>query len=155
MSICGRIAIMNKGEILQIASPTDMYRSPVSKFVAGFLGNPPIVMLEGKAGNETFETAGGIHLPLPRRLAAMAAGTPLSLGIRPEHFGMQGPTKVEGTVTFIEPQGRETLFDVTVGEGVVLRSVQAIREDVALGDRINWPLDSDRLLAFDAGGKAI
>ena len=155
MSMCDRIAIMNKGEILQIASPTEMYRSPVSKFVAGFLGNPPIVMLEGKATNGQFETVGGVNLPLPRRLLGMPDGTALSLGVRPEHFGSQGATRVAGTVSLVEPQGRETLFDVTVGEGVVLRSVQAVRDDVALGDRIDWPLDSDRLLAFDASGKAI
>jgi inositol-phosphate transport system ATP-binding protein len=156
MSMCDRIAIMNKGQILQIATPTEMYRSPSSKFVAGFLGNPPIVMLEGKAtADQRFETAGGVHLPLPRRLAATPAGTALSLGIRPEHFGAQGANKVEGVVSFVEPQGRETLFDVTVGDGVTLRSVQPVREDVALGDRISWPLDTERLLAFDASGKAI
>ena len=155
MSMYDRIAIMDKGSILQIATPTEMYRSPASKFVAGFLGNPPIVMLEGKAGNGRFETLGGVSLPLPQRLAGMAAGTPLSLGIRPEHFGMQGPAQVEGVVSFVEPQGRETLFDVTIGAGVVLRSVQATRQDVALGERVSWPLDSDRLLTFDANGKAI
>ena len=156
MSMCDRIAIMNKGEILQIASPTDMYRSPVSKFVAGFLGNPPIVMLEGTASDGMFDTAAaGVALPLPQRLKSLPSGTALSLGIRPEHFGTQGQVRVEGIVSFVEPQGRETLFDVTLGEGLVLRSVQAVREDIALGDRVSWPLDSDRLLAFDASGKAI
>jgi inositol-phosphate transport system ATP-binding protein len=146
---------MNRGEILQIASPTDMYRSPVSKFVASFLGNPPMVLLEGRATDGQFETTSGVRLPLPQRLTAMPAGTALSLGIRPEHFGAHGPHEVEGTVSFVEPQGRETLFDVTVGERVVLRSVQPVREDVSLGDRISWKLDSDRLLAFDASGQAI
>src|SRR5690606_22109509 len=132
MSMCDRIAIMNKGQILQIATPTEMYHSPSSKFVASFLGNPPIVMLEGKAtADRQFETASGVHLPLPQRLAATPAGTALSIGIRPEHFGTQGTAKVEGVVRFVEPQGRETLFDVTVGEGVTLRSVQPVREDIA------------------------
>ena len=154
MSMCDRIAIMNKGEILQIATPTEMYRAPASKFVAGFLGNPPIVMLEGVAGEGRFE-AQGITLPLPQRLAGLPKDTPLSLGVRPEHFGATGSATVEGVITFVEPQGRETLFDVTVGEGVTLRSIQPAREDVALDSRVSWPLDSERLLAFDASGRAL
>nr|WP_314258019.1 ABC transporter ATP-binding protein [uncultured Devosia sp.] len=154
MSMCDRIAIMNKGEILQIATPTEMYRAPASKFVAGFLGNPPIVMLEGVAGEGRFETQ-GITLPLPQRLANLPKDTSLSLGVRPEHFGATGSATVEGVITFVEPQGRETLFDVTVGEGVTLRSIQPAREDVALDCRVSWPLDSERLLAFDASGRAL
>ncbi|GAB5428071.1 MAG: ABC transporter ATP-binding protein [Devosia indica] len=156
MSMCDRIAIMNKGEILQIATPTDMYRAPVNKFVAGFLGNPPIVMLEGKAsGDGRFIVNGGAGLPLPSRLANTPGDTPLSLGVRPEHFGAAGASQVSGTITFVEPQGRETLFDVTLADGVVLRSIQPAREDVALGHKVAWPLDAEKLLAFDATGQAV
>jgi len=156
MSMCDRIAIMNKGEILQIATPTDMYRAPVNKFVAGFLGNPPIVMLEGKAsGDGRFIVNGGAGLPLPSRLANTPGDTPLSLGVRPEHFGAIGASQIAGTITFVEPQGRETLFDVTLEDGVVLRSIQPAREDVALGHKVSWPLDAEKLLAFDASGQAV
>ena len=156
MSMCDRIAIMNKGEILQIARPTDMYRAPANKFVAGFLGNPPIVMLEGQVGaGGRFDAPGGISLPLPARLASLATGTTLSLGVRPEHFGASGTERVAGRVTFIEPQGRETLFDVRLGDGVVLRSVQPVREDIAIGDEVSWPLDVENLLAFDGNGLAV
>ncbi|WP_295810922.1 ABC transporter ATP-binding protein [uncultured Nitratireductor sp.] len=156
MSMCDRIAIMNKGEILQIATPTDMYRAPVNKFVAGFLGNPPIVMLEGKSsGDGRFIVNGGAGLPLPSRLANTPGNTPLSLGVRPEHFGAVGASQVAGTITFVEPQGRETLFDVTLEDGVVLRSIQPAREDVALGHMVAWPLDAEKLLAFDASGQAV
>jgi len=156
MSMCDRIAIMNKGEILQIATPTDMYRAPVNKFVAGFLGNPPLVMLEGKAsGDGRFIVKGGAGLPLPSRLANTPGDTPLTLGVRPEHFGASGGSEISGTITFVEPQGRETLFDVTLEDGVVLRSIQPAREDVSLGHKVCWPLDAEKLLAFDASGQAV
>ena len=45
MSMCDRIAIMNAGEIVQIATPTEMYHNPATQFVAGFLGNPPIAFI--------------------------------------------------------------------------------------------------------------
>src|SRR5690606_35906269 len=56
MSMCDRIAIMNAGEIIQIATPTEMYHDPRTEFVAGFLGNPPIAFLRGTA------TEGGLAL---------------------------------------------------------------------------------------------
>jgi ABC-type sugar transport system ATPase subunit len=155
MSMCDRIAIMNKGEILQIAEPTAMYAAPVSRFVAGFLGNPPIVFLEGAVADDGFATAGGARLPLPARLGRLGAGTPLTLGVRPEHFGTAGTATVAGTVAFIEPQGRETLFDVRLGDGSLIRSVQPARDDVRVGDAVSWPLDGDRLLAFAADGAAL
>lgn len=154
MSMCDRIAIMNKGEILQVATPTEMYRAPVSKFVAGFLGNPPIVMLEGKAEAGRF-AINGVSLPLPARLASTPEGTPISLGIRPEHFGREGSEAVSGVVSFVEPQGRETLFDVTIAQGVVLRSIQPVRSDIALGSSVSWVLDTEHLLPFDANGQVL
>lgn len=154
MSMCDRIAIMNKGEILQVATPTEMYQAPVSKFVAGFLGNPPIVMLEGKAEAGRFAT-NGVSLPLPARLASTPEGTQISLGIRPEHFGREGGETVSGVVSFVEPQGRETLFDVTIAQGVVLRSIQPVRSDIALGSSVSWVLDTEHLLPFDANGQVL
>ncbi|MEF2070687.1 ABC transporter ATP-binding protein [Consotaella aegiceratis] len=156
MSMCDRIAIMRKGEIQQMAKPADMYRNPVNQFVAGFLGNPPIVFLEGKVVAEgRFETAQGLTLPLPSRLGGLGLGQPVTVGVRPEHFGTVGSTTIAGRVTFVEPQGRESLFDVEVAPGAVLRSVQPARDDVAIGDAVTWPLDVERLLVFDANGATL
>ncbi|KGB80553.1 MAG: ABC transporter ATP-binding protein [Pseudomonadota bacterium] len=153
MSMCDRVAIMERGRILQIGPPTELYRAPVNRFVAGFLGNPPIVILEGRtAGQGGFAMDQGLHLPLPSRLHGLPADRPISLGIRPEHFGTGGTAQATGRVTFVEPQGRETLFDIETAPGVVLRSVQPAREDVGVGDIVTWPVDVDKLLAFDAEG---
>jgi ABC-type sugar transport system ATPase subunit len=156
MSMCDRIAIMNKGEILQIAGPTEMYQRPASRFVAGFLGNPPIVFLDGAvAGAGHFASKGGVTLPLPARLAGLDTDRPISVGVRPEHVGGTGTTSISGTVSFIEPQGRETLFDVRLGDGAVIRSVQPARDDIRVGDAVTWALDADKLLVFAADGAAL
>ncbi|MEF2073676.1 ABC transporter ATP-binding protein [Consotaella aegiceratis] len=156
MSMCDRIAIMDRGEILQIATPAEMYRAPATRFVAGFLGNPPIVFLEGEVGQQGVVIADGdLAVPLPSRLASLPAGKPISLGVRPEHFGSSGAAVLTGTVAFIEPQGRETLFDVRLRDDVVLRSVQPARYDVKGGDAVTWPLDVENLLAFDETGAAL
>ena len=152
MSMCDRVAIMNEGEILQIDSPTEMYRAPRTRFVAGFLGNPPIVFAEGISDGAGAVDLSGLVLPLPSRLATLPAGRALSLGIRPEHFGGNRGVEVPGTLRFVEPQGRETLFDVALPNGIVLRSIQPVREDLRLGDPVRFQLDTEAVLVFDEAG---
>ncbi|WP_332711894.1 ABC transporter ATP-binding protein [Pelagibacterium mangrovi] len=155
MSMCDRIAIMDRGQIRQIATPSEMYRAPATRFVAGFLGNPPIVFVEGRIEKAALVADDGIRLPLPQRLHTRTEGERIALGIRPEHFGAQGPEGPPGVVSFVEPQGREMLFDVRLGEKTVLRSIQPARSDIAIGDTVNWSLSIESLLAFDSKGDAI
>ncbi|SCM71310.1 Trehalose/maltose import ATP-binding protein MalK [uncultured Pleomorphomonas sp.] len=155
MSMCDRIAIMDQGAIRQVATPSEMYRQPASRFVAGFLGNPPIVFLDGEATGDGGFASRGVSLPLPGRLRHLEAGRPISLGIRPEHVGTSGGARVSGQVVFVEPQGRETLFDIELEGGAILRSIQPAGDDARVGDRVDWAVDSDRLLVFDRHGNAV
>jgi len=152
MSMCDRIAIMKSGEIVQIATPSQMYQDPRTAFVAGFLGNPPISFLKGTAFQSTFISGdGSLKVPLPA-LSGIADGTALTLGIRPEHFGMAGDVPVEGKVTFAETQGRENLYDVVLPDGSVLRSIQPVRDDVKPGDQVRWNVDSKSTFVFAEDG---
>ncbi|MBW6422236.1 ABC transporter ATP-binding protein [Rhizobium sp. XQZ8] len=152
MSMCDRIAIMKSGEIVQVATPSQMYQDPRTAFVAGFLGNPPISFLKGKAAHGAFvSTDGKLQMTLPA-LSGIADGTALTLGIRPEHFGTAGNVPVEGKVTFAETQGRENLYDVVLPDGSVIRSIQPVRDDVTLGDQVRWGIDSKSAFVFAEDG---
>jgi inositol-phosphate transport system ATP-binding protein len=153
MSMCDRIAIMNAGEIIQLATPTEMYHNPATQFVAGFLGNPPIAFLKGVADNGAFALSDSeIRLPLPREVAAPAGGKKLTLGIRPENFGPGGDVPIPGSVVFVETQGRENLYDVKLSNGSVLRSIQPVRGDIAVGDQVQWAATGDKIMVFDENG---
>jgi inositol-phosphate transport system ATP-binding protein len=153
MSMCDRIAIMNAGEIIQVATPTAMYHDPRTEFVAGFLGNPPIAFLHGTALDGGFALANSdVRLPLPRSVPLPAAGRPLTLGIRPENFGPGGDVPIRGRVSFVETQGRENLYDVTLADGSVLRSIQPVRADVAVDDEVEWSVTGEKLFVFDESG---
>jgi inositol-phosphate transport system ATP-binding protein len=76
----------------------------------------------------------------------------ITLGIRPEHVGPRGDLPVRGRISFVESQGRETLYDLTLPGGNVLRSIQPARDDVALGDEVEWAIDGERILVFDERG---
>jgi inositol-phosphate transport system ATP-binding protein len=156
MSMCDRIAIMNAGEIIQVATPTEMYRNPRTQFVASFLGNPPIAFLRARAERGALvPDGGGPPIPLPSNIVVPREGSEVMLGIRPEDFGPQGDVPIPGKVSFVETQGRENLYDVTVAGGSVLRSIQPVRGDVAPGAEVQWAAARDKIMVFDETGRRL
>lgn len=156
MSMCDRIAIMNQGKIVQLSSPREMYENPSSDFVAGFLGNPPIAFLEGVAADGGVRLANSeITLPVPAAIKLPDNGAAVRFGIRPEFFQPNNELKIKGRVSFVETQGREELYDVTLENGAVLRSIQSQGASFQLGDDVNWGIAADRILAFDSAGNRL
>ncbi len=153
MSMADRIAIMDNGKILQITEPKDMYDNPVSDYVAGFLGSPPIAFLNGKvAGTNFVEPATGIKIPLNAAIAASHKGMEVRIGIRPEYFQPGTGVMIKGKVTLIEAQGRETLYVVMLPDGSILRSIQGGNSTVKIGDVVEWGINSDHVLVFNQDG---
>jgi inositol-phosphate transport system ATP-binding protein len=153
MSMCDRIAIMNEGKIVQIAEPMEMYANPSSDFVAGFLGNPPIAFVDGKIEDGHFvEPTAAIRIPVSETIQTAAKGNPVRIGIRPEFYQPTGGTSVKGRISFIESQGRETLYDITLASGQILRSIQPTQPTVKLGDEVHWGVVADNTLFFGSGG---
>ena len=156
MSMSDRIAIMKDGEILQVASPTEMYQEPINDFVAGFLGNPPIAFLDAHVQD------GSIHLMNGKiqfnflGSSALKNGTKIRLGIRPEHYQPSNPIQIHGTISFVETQGRENLYDVMLDNGSILRSIQSsATESVEKGAQVNWGIQPNKVLIFDQDGQRI
>jgi len=153
MSMCDRIAIMNDGKIVQIARPMEMYNNPASDFVAGFLGNPPIAFVDGIVRDGRFEAAsasGAMSVQMPFHEGARERK--IRLGVRPEYFRPGGSQPVSGSVTFVEAQGRETLYDVALDDGQILRSIQNSTDTASVGDRVTWGVDVEKILMFDEQG---
>ena len=152
MSMCDRIAIMDAGKIIQIATPSEMYENPRTQFVAGFLGNPPIAFLDGVVGDGAIEITGS-DIRVPRSAASLPTrGAPVVVGVRPENLGPVGDVPVKGRISFVETQGRENLYDLTLPNGRVLRSIQPVRSDIGLNDEVEWFMRSDRVFVFGADG---
>ncbi len=156
MSMCDRIAIMDKGRILQITDPKDMYDNPVSDYVAGFLGSPPIAFLDGEIQGTSFVARDAdAKIPVGAAISASHQGQKVRVGIRPEYFQPEGGTSITGRVSFIEVQGRETLYDVSLPDKTILRSIQASQMSVQVGDEVSWGVQSEHMLVFDQDGLRI
>jgi sn-glycerol 3-phosphate transport system ATP-binding protein len=81
MTLAERMIVMNAGRMEQIGTPEEVYHRPATTFVAGFIGSPPMNLLEGQAEGSRF-TLGGVTLALPASAPRSGA---LLLGVRPEH----------------------------------------------------------------------
>jgi spermidine/putrescine transport system ATP-binding protein len=90
LTMSDRVAVMNRGRILQIGSPRDIYESPCSVFVASFVGHSN--QLTGRV-DEVYAAVCRIHVPelppiIARYQTAPAVGTPIIMAIRPERLDL-------------------------------------------------------------------
>jgi ABC-type sugar transport system ATPase subunit len=95
MTLGDRIVVLADGRIQQVGRPIELYRAPVNRFVAGFIGTPPMNFLEGRIlrgeGAPLF-LAEGVRLRLPRDATVTPPGPgTVTLGIRPEELAIDTP----------------------------------------------------------------
>lgn len=125
MTMGERICIMRDGVIVQLGKPMDVYRRPVSTFVAGFLANPPMNLVKGRlvsSGTGLEAQVGGMTLRLPDAVAARYAshgGKDVTLGLRPEDFHLASKGEISAPVTAtaiaIETLGPEVILVAELG----------------------------------------
>jgi len=87
MTLGDRIAVMRKGEILQIGMPRELYDHPADLFVAGFIGSPPMNFLPARLDGGRLETpVGTCELPGDPGINLQDKDEELVIGFRPEHL---------------------------------------------------------------------
>ena len=113
MTLADRAIVMDKGNVQQVGTPSEIYDRPATLFVANFIGSPPMNLFPGRVDGESFRIDGGPVLPLAVH-AGNLAGRDLVLGIRPEHlqaaYGVaSGTIRTELSVDYCERLGAENL----------------------------------------------
>ena len=116
MSLADRIVVMNAGRIEQIGTPGALYRRPDTRFVAEFIGNPAMNMIDGVIGQDgqSLEVGGQSLIRFAGPVAA--PGQTVACGLRPEHcsFGGSGFATLDLDVSFEEQLGADTLVHGTI-----------------------------------------
>lgn len=158
MSMSDRIAVMNKGKLQDIGTPEDLYMRPKNKFIAGFIGNPPMNFLEvGYVlnGDEIMLKGENFELSLPREISMnfmkKQNNERVILGIRPEHLsiGIEAPNTIKGEIFVVEHLGRDKLVDVKVGNDRI-KVLTGQNFEGKMGDIVNVHLDLKNIHLFDA-----
>jgi multiple sugar transport system ATP-binding protein len=148
MTLAHRVAVMNKGVIEQLGTPKEIYNDPRTLFVAGFIGSPPMNLIDGAVTNGVFTNDGlrveGFgQVDLPRAV----------LGIRPEDVHVVDATDphadMVAPIYSAELTGESTLVSVHAGDRLV--TVRADKNFAGeIDQRIGLRIAADRAFLFDA-----
>ncbi|TIO05169.1 ABC transporter ATP-binding protein [Mesorhizobium sp.] len=135
MTMADKIVVLNAGNVEQVGSPMELYKTPKNLFVAGFIGSPKMNLFEG---------------------APAAKYGAKTVGIRPEHMNISTTSgEWKATVGVAEHLGSDTFLHVQT-DGVGPLTVRADGElAVNHGDTIYLTPDKAKLHRFDADGKAM
>jgi multiple sugar transport system ATP-binding protein len=124
MTLGDRIAVMDRGVVQQVDRPLAVYHQPANRFVAGFLGWPPMNFANGQlvaSDRGLLFAADGWCLPVPQPRALSwqpYVGKAVTLGIRPENIGLvptPGAARLAADVVLVEPLGHSCLVTLRHG----------------------------------------
>ena len=131
LTLGDRVAVMRDGAVAQVGTPDEIWRAPADRFVARFVGSPPMNLLPG----------GG-----PLRPEGLPAGA-FEVGVRPEHVRV-GDGGVQGIVRLVEPVGSEAFLRVEVGDATIVARVDAASRP-AEGEAVRLTVRREDVHLFD------
>lgn len=146
MSMSDRIAVMRAGCIEQIGTPDEIYHLPATRFVAEFIGDPPINMLPctvKRSGPHVAATT-ALHSALPLRRSDAPEGEQ-TLGVRPHDLHLSKTAAAGAVITtarFIEKQGAEDVIHLDYGDG--LAAATAVPGFAVPGEKLWLRIDGAR-----------
>ncbi|ESY81292.1 sugar ABC transporter ATPase [Mesorhizobium sp. LNHC221B00] len=158
MTLADRIVIMRDGHIEQVGTPDEVFRRPATRFVAGFIGSPPMNLHEATIDDGQMVFSSGEKLPLPGQFKAnVATGDKVVFGLRPDDIYPTGHGissgsaadvhQIELPITVTEPLGNETLVFVEFnGADWVSRMLNP--RPLKPGERVAMSLDMSQAHLF-------
>lgn len=150
MTMGDRIVVMKDGVIQQCDSPLEVYQNPANRFVAGFVGMPPMNFIAGRIGPGSEFIFGNQMLTLPAALVAAARtenAASVVLGVRPEQISPKAEGRftgsgnvIKGVVQVIEPLGDRVDIHFRAGEQLTLicRTETHRAMGIAPGDAVDF-----------------
>ena len=158
MTMADRIAILDKGEVMQVATPAEIYEAPGSRFVAGFVGN--VNMFEGSVSSRdatTADIAGGGLTIRTENAGDAAAGSAVAFAIRPEKIKVSSRPPAQSQVNAAEGEiydlayfGDMTVYHVKLDSGQVVKA-SSLNSARITEDALTWNDRAWISFAPDAG----
>ncbi len=159
-SVCNRVAILDKGEIIQIGTPREIYENPNSIFTAAATGRNNLIearrLTSSKADAPEFQTVTGGHRLYTDRIEQNASGTAnqnLTLAIRPEHISISfgasfpGDNLIRARIGGVKYLGATTLIELDA-EGLKLSALVLRLVGLKTGDECMVGLPPNRILVL-------
>jgi multiple sugar transport system ATP-binding protein len=155
MTMGDRIAVMSEGVLQQVGTPPELYKRPVNKFVAAFIGSPAMNFANVHADQGKLKMGSNLlHLTGSRaKVAQERHGRQLEIGFRPEDLEIangtgDGAVRFPAKVDVVEYLGNQELLHAEVDGNEILALVASDR-NVQVGDNVEFTIPSDKLHLFD------
>lgn len=144
MTLADRIVVMEKGEIQQIGTPDEIYNNPANAFVAGFIGSPPMNLIEGILENGTFSFGSSKINDLNIKFNGK-----VTLGFRPEDcIVSKENADINGSIYGIEPMGDMTVIALkTENTTIEIKASRDYQGKLNINEAVR--LDRNRVFFFD------
>ncbi len=160
MTMGDRIAIMSAGQLQQVASPLELYNQPANRFVAEFIGSPPMNFLPVQVKAPLLIQHPQFRLTLPEvwgNVLQAYDGRSLTLGIRPEHLSVSlpAPKNLPVIVNRVEALGSDTYLTVSFAETTALSNSPALQvriesdRSVSVGEKVWLAIAPEKIHFFD------
>jgi len=162
MTMGERIVVMKDGRIQQVDNPLHLYDAPNNRFVAGFIGTPPMNFFPGRIceyeGVLHFEGPGSFRLAVPpswKNILASYRDKAVTLGVRPENMGSvaaeQQPNapRIQATVEAVEPMGAESYVHFRIADTSFVCRMDAHRV-FSIGTTASLAVFSNKIHFFNA-----
>lgn len=150
MTLGQKIVVLKDGEVQQVADPITLYKKPINKFVAGFMGSPPMNFIKGKIKkvnkNVDFHSV-GLTLKLNKNYDKFSNRSVI-IGIRPTDFSTTRGSQIKIIIDVIEPMGNELYVHGRCGNIMISARVP---EDTSprVGKPFFLKINPDRMYIFD------
>lgn len=149
MTLADRICVLEGGYARQVDSPTALYERPNSRFVAEFIGSPPMNFLTLNCADRKLSGV-GVSIPLAAHYPASLPAYMLA-GIRPHELtrDLSLPGQIEATVEVVETVGWDLHVHARIGETPVIAQIEAKGATFKPGERIRFGVNPEHVLLFD------
>ncbi|MEL6619871.1 MAG: ABC transporter ATP-binding protein [Pseudomonadota bacterium] len=157
MTLADRIVVMNGGYIQQQGTPEELFKRPANKFVAGFLGSPPMNFLEAELADEggtLFARGSAFDLAIPAEIAANLADTSgaVTLGVRPSDLNFapdaDDAAALDLRVKVSEYVGAQSVLLCSCGDADVTVELKS-ETPIALGETLRFAVRPEGIHLFD------
>jgi multiple sugar transport system ATP-binding protein len=155
MTLGDRIVVMSDGKVQQCGAPLEIFDRPRNRFVAGFLGTPPMNFVHGRLQGDATFAGGGLEVQFSLEKCPRLAdflGRDVVLGVRPEHLTFTTPAgKMPARIDLIEPLGSAMDVYLTTNPGQRLTARVSARAACAPGQSVDLTVSAEHAHLFEPG----
>lgn len=156
LMLSDRIAVMNRGKLVQVGTPIEIYDNPQSLFVAQFIGSPTMNFIEGilkRYGESFILEKDNLRIPLSdvAKLYNLEnlVDREIVIGFRPEDGFISTEGAIEGSIEVVEVVGDKLALHVKVFRDVMIKVYTTIYDEVGIGSKVRLSINPNKIHVFD------